>query len=118
MPRILSNPIRLFSFRRADATRGRPVHGTRARRLGGGGPVAEMVAAPLGPRVGVGEGRAAVGIPAAAGPAGAAAAVIVLVVALAEEPDQPDDQRADVEDAQPDHEDPPGQRHEGAAYLC
>jgi hypothetical protein len=70
-----------------------------------------VIAAPFGPRVGVRERRSAVGIPAAARAAGAAAALVVLVVALAEEPDQPHDERADVEDAQPDHEDPPGQRH-------
>jgi hypothetical protein len=70
-----------------------------------------MVAAALGPRIGVRERGPAVGIPAAAGTAGPAAALVVLVVALAEEPDQPHDERADVEDAQPDHEDPPGQRH-------
>jgi hypothetical protein len=70
-----------------------------------------VVAAPLGPRVGVRERRSALGIPAAAGPAGPTAALVVLVVALAEEPDQPHDERANVEDAQPDHEDPPGQRH-------
>jgi hypothetical protein len=41
----------------------------------------------------------------------AAAAVvtarIVIVVTQPEEPDQPDDQQADVEDAESDHEDPP-----------
>ena len=57
----------------------------------------------------VGQRRAAAG--AAATTAGAAAALVVLVVAQLEEPDQPDDQRADVKDAQPDHEDPSGQRH-------
>jgi hypothetical protein len=34
------------------------------------------------------------------------AAGIVVVVAEPEEPDQPDDQEPDVEDAEPDHEDP------------
>ena len=34
------------------------------------------------------------------------AAGIVVVVPQAEEPDQPDDQEPDVEDAEPDHEDP------------
>jgi hypothetical protein len=69
-----------------------------------------MVAAPPGPRIGVGERRPAVRIATAPRPTGPAA-LVVLVVALAEEPDQPHDERADVEDAQPDHEDPPGQRH-------
>ncbi len=32
---------------------------------------------------------------------------IVVVVAQPEEPDQPDHEQADVEDAKPDHEDPP-----------
>jgi hypothetical protein len=70
-----------------------------------------VIAPPLGPWVGVGERWPAVRIAAAPGPAGPAAALVVLVVALAEEPDQPHDERADVEDAQPDHEDPSGQRH-------
>jgi hypothetical protein len=44
------------------------------------------------------------------GPLAAAAVVtagIVVVVPQPEEPDQPDDQQADVEDAESDHEDPP-----------
>ena len=36
---------------------------------------------------------------------------VVIVVAQPEEPHQPHDQRADVEDAEPDHEDPPLQCH-------
>src|SRR3954468_9566448 len=95
--------------RRAGRRGGRG--GARATGGGRGGPGAGVVAAALGPRVGVGEGRPAVRIPAAAGTARPAAALVVLVVALAEEPDQPHDQRADVEDAQPDHENPSGQRH-------
>jgi hypothetical protein len=70
-----------------------------------------VVTTALGPRIGVWERRTAGGIAAPAGPAGPAAAVIVFVVALVEEPDQPQHERADVEDAQPDHEDPPGQCH-------
>ena len=60
-----------------------------------------------GPRVG--QGRAAVRPAARA--TRAAAAIVVAVVAQLEEPHQPDDQRADVEHAQPDHEDPARQRH-------
>jgi hypothetical protein len=73
-----------------------------------------VVAAPLGPRVGVRERRPTIGIVTTAGATRSAAAFVVLVVALAEEPDQPHDERADVEDAQSDHEDPPGQRHSEA----
>jgi hypothetical protein len=40
-------------------------------------------------------------------PAAVVAARIVVVVAQPEEPDQPDDEQPDVEDAEPDHEDPP-----------
>ena len=76
-----------------------------------------MVTAPTRPWIGVGQGRA-VGSAIGAAPA-TAAALVVLVVAKLEEPDQPDDQRADVEHAQPDHEDPTGQRHLRAEdYLC
>jgi hypothetical protein len=68
-----------------------------------------MVTTPTRPGAGVGQRGAAVGPAATA--AGAATALVVLVVAQLEEPDQPDDQRADVEHAQPDHEDPARQRH-------
>src|SRR5215211_1102057 len=43
------------------------------------------------------------------------AAGIVAVVAQAEEPDQPHDQEPHVEDAEPDHEDPPLGGHQGDA---
>ena len=72
-----------------------------------------MVTPAARPGAGVGQRRAAVGS-AATATAGAAAALVVLVVAQLEEPDQPDDQRADVEYAQPDHEDPARQRHSTA----
>src|SRR6185503_11584342 len=39
------------------------------------------------------------------------AVLVVVVLAQAEEPDEPDDQGPDVEDAQPDHEDPSLERH-------
>jgi hypothetical protein len=39
------------------------------------------------------------------------AASVVIVVAQAEEPDQPNDQQAHVEDAEADHEDPPLRGH-------
>src|SRR4051812_2550442 len=39
-------------------------------------------------------------------PTAVVAARIVVVLAQPEEPDQPDDQQADVEDAEADHEDP------------
>src|SRR3954469_5428753 len=68
-----------------------------------------MVTPATRPGAGVRQRRAAVGSTTAA--TGAAAALVVLVVAQLEEPDQPDDQRADVEYAQPDHEDPARQRH-------
>jgi hypothetical protein len=63
-------------------------------------------------------------VAAAAGPwALAAAAVvtagIVVVVAQPEEPDQPDHEQADVEDAEPNHEDPPlgGHRFDATAMT-
>src|SRR4051812_28942530 len=112
--------------------RGRWLRPTARRRrggLGGAGPsakpgkpgrlsqharrqVTEMVTTATRPGAGVGQGRTAVGPTATA--AGAAAALVVLVVAQLEEPHQPDDERADVEHAQPDHEDPARQRHYGA----
>jgi len=39
------------------------------------------------------------------------ARIVVIVIAQLEEPHEPDDQGANVKDAQPDHEDPPLQRH-------
>ena len=60
-----------------------------------------MVTPATRPGSGVGQGRAAVG--PAATTAGATATLVVLVVAQLEEPHQPDDERADVELAQPDH---------------
>src|SRR5215204_2536649 len=45
--------------------------------------------------------------PRALAPAAVVAAGVVVVVAEPEEPDQPDDEQPDVEDAEPDHEDPP-----------
>src|SRR6478735_9254033 len=46
-----------------------------------------------------------------AGTAGAVVLAVVIVVAQLEEPHQPHDQSTDVEDAEPDHEDPPLQAH-------
>jgi hypothetical protein len=48
-----------------------------------------------------------------AAPAASVVVRRVVVIAEAEEPDQPDDQQADVEHAQPDHEDPPLRGHSG-----
>src|SRR3954470_18807296 len=80
--------------------------------------VAAVVAATHGPRLGIGQrepqapgtGRRGLGLGRVA-IAPAEVVVTVVVVAQPEEPDQPDDQRADVEYAQPDHEDPSLQRH-------
>src|SRR6478735_9105300 len=40
-------------------------------------------------------------------------AVVIVVVAQSEEPHKPHDERPDVEDSEPDHEDPALQRHPG-----
>jgi hypothetical protein len=61
------------------------------------------------PRIRVRKGRTVVWTPPRT--AATAAALVVLVVAELEEPHQPHDERADVEHAQPDHEDPASQRH-------
>src|SRR5215212_8106883 len=46
------------------------------------------------------------------------AAGIVVVIAEPEEPDQPDDEQPDVEDAEPDHEDPPLGGHGSMLARC
>ena len=74
-------------------------------------PAAEAVAAerqpdPIAPRAVL--ARAGIG---AFAPSAIVATSVVIVVAQAEEPDQPDDQQAHVEDAEADHEDPPLRGH-------
>src|SRR5829696_8830827 len=51
-------------------------------------------------------------------PAAVIAARIVIVVAQPEEPDQPYDQEAHVEHAEPDHEDPPLGGHRCRCYRA
>ena len=57
--------------------------------------------------------------PGTLAPATVIAARIVVVVAEPEEPDQPDNEEPDVEDAEPDHEDPPlgGHRRDATAMA-
>ena len=118
------------ALRRQPLAAGRPRRPPRPYRGGRppgrrrrGGHVAGVVAPARRPRVGVrpGELEAALRTARRIGPrhvparAAVIARVALVVVAQLEEPDQPDDERADVEDAQPDHEDPSLQRHPAQA---
>ena len=118
-PRPLREPARagLTSLDRR-ARRDRPRDAATALGLPAARDAAEVVAPAHRPRRRVGQRQAqarrrapGIGILRLVRAAAEVVAVIAVVVAQPEEPHQPYDQRADVEDAQSDHEDPPFERH-------